>query len=240
MSKERSESCGFTAIVLDPSRPEEFKNALNQLTPGMTQDESNTRNQDELESRVRDLVTPYVTWGDPDKTISAAGAAASLRSVADEISPPIDPNTLPDPIWHPKFGPWNVEVSPEGQYLYIDHEDHPGDIHIKADIDGFVVDVWDSDKHAPAVAASIAVEYVLLENYSGPEPLVTPAPGEDTEAPQLPQYLIVEFPVDCGEDVESLAKDLGEMLENAQTGAALHGPFDDKDNQKLKDFIEED
>lgn len=99
--------------------------------------------------------------GEPLFTPQEVGSA--LHKVASDISPEAV-----------KLGPWNIEKSPEGQYLYIDHDDHPGDIHIKADIDGYVLDVWDSDQFNPRVNLTMAVEYGDL----AAEPLETPTPAQ--------------------------------------------------------------
>lgn len=40
---------------------------------------------------------------------------------------------------------WNLNTSEDGQYLYIEREGKPGQIHVKADDEGFVVDVWTYD-----------------------------------------------------------------------------------------------
>lgn len=38
---------------------------------------------------------------------------------------------------------WTVSVSEDGQYLYATHKDKPGSIQLKADDEGFVVDILD-------------------------------------------------------------------------------------------------
>jgi hypothetical protein len=54
-----------------------------------------------------------------------------------------------------RLGSWYIVVSAEGDYLYIHRDDRPGAINVKADDEGFVVDVWDSDS-ANSVATCAA------------------------------------------------------------------------------------
>lgn len=52
---------------------------------------------------------------------------------------------------------WEVIFSEdEPNRLYVTHEDHPGSIHIKADDEGFVVDVW-PDSHEQVLATCAAL-----------------------------------------------------------------------------------
>lgn len=52
---------------------------------------------------------------------------------------------------------WEVLFSSdEPNRLYVTHEDHPGSIHIKADDEGFVVDVW-PDSHEQVLATCAAL-----------------------------------------------------------------------------------
>lgn len=58
-----------------------------------------------------------------------------------------------------ELAPWKLLRSPCGDYLYVTHEQHPGSIHIKADIEGYVVDVWDDSLPEPSVVATLAAQY---------------------------------------------------------------------------------
>ena len=61
------------------------------------------------------------------------------------------------------FNGWKVTTGGDsGQYLYIERDGAPGTIHIKADDEGFVLDVWTADT-TPEIAASTCVEYTHLE-----------------------------------------------------------------------------
>ncbi len=40
---------------------------------------------------------------------------------------------------------WMVTASDDGQYLYVERDGAPGQIHIKAEDEGFVVDIWADD-----------------------------------------------------------------------------------------------
>lgn len=40
---------------------------------------------------------------------------------------------------------WHVTASDDGQYLYIELDGAPGQIHVKAEDEGFVVDIWSTD-----------------------------------------------------------------------------------------------
>lgn len=102
-----------------------------------------------------------------------------------------------------KFGPWTVEMSPGQQYLYIEHSEHPGDIHVKADVAGYAVDVWDNNKDAPEIKATLAVEYVDLQT-------------EEPPALAPDRFLVIQLPGDCGEEMGELAASLAKMLSDAQ------------------------
>lgn len=61
---------------------------------------------------------------------------------------------------------WVIEFNSDNpQYVFLSHEDHPGDIHVKADDEGFVVDVW--NEPGWEVAATLAVTYADLEGDEG-------------------------------------------------------------------------
>jgi hypothetical protein len=40
--------------------------------------------------------------------------------------------------------PWEVKQSDDNDYLYISRSGYPGEIHVKAESEGFVVDAWRS------------------------------------------------------------------------------------------------
>ena len=57
---------------------------------------------------------------------------------------------------------WHVAASDDGQYLYIELDGAPGQIHVKAEDEGFVVDIW-SDDVGPTCVASTSAFYTELE-----------------------------------------------------------------------------
>ena len=57
---------------------------------------------------------------------------------------------------------WNVTVSDDGRYLYVSQGGSPGEIHIKQEDEGYVVDIW-SDDDPPTSVASTAATYRELE-----------------------------------------------------------------------------
>lgn len=56
---------------------------------------------------------------------------------------------------------WLVSTSDDGQYLYIERDGAPGQIHIKAEDEGFVVDLWDANLEN--CVSSAAATYPELE-----------------------------------------------------------------------------
>lgn len=58
-------------------------------------------------------------------------------------------------------GGWKVSTDDTGQYLYVERDGAPGQIHIKAEDEGFVVDLWDSKLEN--CTASAAATYTELE-----------------------------------------------------------------------------
>lgn len=60
------------------------------------------------------------------------------------------------------LGGWLITTSPDSKYLYVQRDGCPGQIHIKADDEGFVVDIW-SDDDTPEVCGSAAATYSELE-----------------------------------------------------------------------------
>lgn len=57
---------------------------------------------------------------------------------------------------------WFVSTSECGEYLYVERSNAPGEIHIKAESEGFVVDVWSSDDD-PVCVGSTSAMYTELE-----------------------------------------------------------------------------
>ena len=57
---------------------------------------------------------------------------------------------------------WYISASDDGDYLYIERSNAPGQIHIKAESEGFVVDIWSSDD-APVCVGSTSAMYTELE-----------------------------------------------------------------------------
>lgn len=54
---------------------------------------------------------------------------------------------------------WKVQASPDGTYLYVQRVGKAGDIHVKAEDEGFVIDVWNDDRKMPEVMATLCCEY---------------------------------------------------------------------------------
>ena len=57
---------------------------------------------------------------------------------------------------------WHITASDDGQYLYIELDGSPGQIHIKADDEGFTVDIW-SDGQDDCFVAGTWAAYTELE-----------------------------------------------------------------------------
>ena len=57
---------------------------------------------------------------------------------------------------------WHVTASDDGHYLHIELDGAPGQIHVKAEDEGFVVDVWSNDSEPKCVATTSAL-YTELE-----------------------------------------------------------------------------
>lgn len=57
---------------------------------------------------------------------------------------------------------WHVTSSDDGKYLYVELDGAPGQIHIKVEDEGFVVDIW-SDGDAGESVASTSATYPELE-----------------------------------------------------------------------------
>lgn len=131
--------------------------------------------------------------------------------------------TLGNQVQKAQLGPWSVEMSPGQRYLYIEHTEHPGDIHVKADIEGYVVDVWNGNKDAASVQASLAIEYIDLrpDEYVEPSAASSEAPPaeavtEPVAAPPKSRFVIVEFAGDCGEEMDEMADSVSKFLTLAE------------------------
>lgn len=57
---------------------------------------------------------------------------------------------------------WLVDVSKDGQYIVIQRDGAPGQIHVKAEDEGFIVDIW-NDTEPPEVVATAGATYTELE-----------------------------------------------------------------------------
>ena len=63
------------------------------------------------------------------------------------------------------IGGWAVTASEDGQHLYIELDGAPGQIHIKAEDEGFVVDIWETHTYLgdPQCVATTSATYRELE-----------------------------------------------------------------------------
>jgi hypothetical protein len=57
---------------------------------------------------------------------------------------------------------WQLTFSDDEQYMYVSRDGAPGEIHIKAEDEGYVVDIW-SDDDPPDVIAGTSAFYTELE-----------------------------------------------------------------------------
>lgn len=57
---------------------------------------------------------------------------------------------------------WMLTTSDDGQYLYIERDGAPGQIHVKAEDEGFIVDIW-SDEEEPMCVGTTGAPYTELE-----------------------------------------------------------------------------
>lgn len=60
-------------------------------------------------------------------------------------------------------GGWRISVSDGGNYVYVCKDGRPGDIHIKAEGEGFVVDIINETNGADEVVASTYALYTELD-----------------------------------------------------------------------------
>lgn len=60
---------------------------------------------------------------------------------------------------------WLVNTSDDGQYIYLQRDGAPGQIHVKAEDEGFVVDIWADDEGTgnDYSVASMSAPYTELE-----------------------------------------------------------------------------
>ena len=59
---------------------------------------------------------------------------------------------------------WMVSASEDGQYLYIERDGAPGQIHVKAEDEGFIMDIWTYDGIGdPECIATTSALYTELE-----------------------------------------------------------------------------
>lgn len=54
---------------------------------------------------------------------------------------------------------WSVKVGDLGDYLYVKRLGRPGDIHIKEEDEGIVMDVWNASQDAPECINSMMISY---------------------------------------------------------------------------------
>lgn len=57
---------------------------------------------------------------------------------------------------------WQISTSDDGQYIYLQRDGAPGQIHVKAEDEGFVVDIF-SDDDTPECLVSTFASYQELE-----------------------------------------------------------------------------
>jgi len=57
---------------------------------------------------------------------------------------------------------WLIVVSNEGDYLYITRDGSPGQVHVKAEDEGIVVDIW-NDHEPPMCVSTTYAHYPELE-----------------------------------------------------------------------------
>lgn len=62
---------------------------------------------------------------------------------------------------------WLISTSDDGAYLYIERGSEPGQIHIKVEEEGFVVDIWSNGDDAQCVASAWATYTDLEEDSKG-------------------------------------------------------------------------
>lgn len=83
---------------------------------------------------------------------------------------------------------WSIKASPGGEYLYITKLGKPGDIHVKAEEEGLLVDIWNTPHDdAPECMDSMMVAYSDLEEFSEGDIL------GDSGAEILPQWRVTLY-----------------------------------------------
>ena len=63
-----------------------------------------------------------------------------------------------------KKGNWTIGLSKCGNYIYIKRDGLPGEVHVKSETEGYVVDIWRDGSLVtdPEVEATCAAMYVDL------------------------------------------------------------------------------
>ena len=62
------------------------------------------------------------------------------------------------------IGGWKCSASEDGQYLYVSRPGNPGEVHIKAECEGLVVDLWSAGDEPACVASAAAAYNDMAEN----------------------------------------------------------------------------
>jgi hypothetical protein len=66
------------------------------------------------------------------------------------------------------LGGWHVEASRDSKYLYVKRDGRPGQVHVKAEDEGVIVDIWSDDDALPSSSADTASAlWVELEKEPG-------------------------------------------------------------------------
>lgn len=83
-----------------------------------------------------------------------------LREMQAEIA-----NALQDKRRGVELNGWLINDSDDGQYIYLQRDGSPGQIHVKAEDEGFVVDIWADDEGTGSdySVASTSALYTELE-----------------------------------------------------------------------------
>ena len=84
------------------------------------------------------------------------------KPATDELSAAIATGTFKEGSMQPAQKGWLVTTSDDGQYLYAERDGAPGVIQVKAEDEGFVVDIFSGDTMPDSVASTSAT-YPELE-----------------------------------------------------------------------------
>lgn len=120
---------------------------------GYSKEQVDALNHDYLVEEMREKAASFLSNENSPQGYSSAEVRQALQEAADLI--------LPMSGW--MIGDWRLKTSGDGEYLYVSREDKPGEIHIKADSEGYVLDVWPSDETADESVATMAVLYEDLD-----------------------------------------------------------------------------